>query len=181
MTYSCYGSRRPSRGLGHAAGSLLAVPVDALCCWCGCCACAAAKQLPETRDVLIRHAGRCRRQGGAVGIGHAGCGRQECRHRSEGGRLDFTGGDSGLGLSTAIACGRVYMPSGHQRRRAYFKQCVAATAPPKWDASSQAVLYSTATDTDTEEICICIRQVARVLGQSVSECMRDEPQRKMIG
>ena len=36
--------------------------------------------------MLIRHAGRCRMQGGAVGIGRAGRGRQECRHRRKGGR-----------------------------------------------------------------------------------------------
>ena len=38
--------------------------------------------------MLIRHAGRCRMQGGAVGIGRAGRGRQECRHRRKGGRSD---------------------------------------------------------------------------------------------
>ena len=76
-------------GRPNAAVCLLAVPVDALCCWCDCCACAAAKPLPEPRDVLIRQAGRCRMQGGAVGIGRAGRGRTECRHWSEGGRLDF--------------------------------------------------------------------------------------------
>ena len=73
-------------GRPNVAGCLLAVPVDALCCWCDCCACAAAKPLPEPRDVLIRHAGRCRMQGGAVGIGRAGRGRRECRHRRKGGR-----------------------------------------------------------------------------------------------
>ena len=36
--------------------------------------------MSEPRDVLIRHAGRCRMQGGAVGIGRAGRGRTECRH-----------------------------------------------------------------------------------------------------
>ena len=76
-------------GRPNAAGCLLAVPVDALCCWCDCCACAAAKPLPEPRDVLIRHAGRCRMQGGAVGIGRAGRGRRECRHRRKGGRCKF--------------------------------------------------------------------------------------------
>ena len=33
--------------------------------------------------MLIRHAGRCRMQGGAVGIGRAGRGRTECRHWTE--------------------------------------------------------------------------------------------------
>ena len=78
-------------GRPNAAVCLLAVPVDALCCWCDCCACAAAKPLPEPRDVLIRHAGRCRMQGGAVGIGRAGRGRRECRHRRKGGRCKFCG------------------------------------------------------------------------------------------
>ena len=32
--------------------------------------------------MLIRHAGRCRMQGGAVGIGRAGSGRTECRRVS---------------------------------------------------------------------------------------------------
>ena len=42
--------------------------------------------MSEPRDVLIRHAGRRRVQGGAVSIGRAGRGRTECRHWSEGGR-----------------------------------------------------------------------------------------------
>ena len=37
-------------------------------------------------DVLIRHTGRRRVQGGAVNIDRAGRGRTECRHWSEGGR-----------------------------------------------------------------------------------------------
>ena len=42
--------------------------------------------MSEPRDVLIRHAGRRRVQGGAVSFGRAGRGRTECRHWSEGGR-----------------------------------------------------------------------------------------------
>ena len=41
--------------------------------------------------MLIRHAGRRRVQGGAVSFGRAGRGRTECRHWSEGGRLDLAG------------------------------------------------------------------------------------------
>jgi hypothetical protein len=45
--------------------------------------------LPEPRDVLIRHTGRRRVQGGAVSIDRAGRGRTECRHLERGRALDL--------------------------------------------------------------------------------------------
>ena len=53
--------------------------------------------------MLIRHTGRRRVQGGAVSIGRAGRGRTECRHWSEGGRLDLAT-IAPSGLARAHAC-----------------------------------------------------------------------------
>ena len=64
--------------------------------------------LPEPRDVLIRHAGRCRMQGGAVGIGRAGRGRTECRHWTE---------DRGSGFVVVVADGRPGRPASPPRGR----------------------------------------------------------------
>ena len=70
--------------------------------WCGCSAGRARKSLSEPRDVRIRHTGRRRMQGGAVSNGRAGRGRQECRHRSEAGRLFF--------ISRATRCDQIWSP-----------------------------------------------------------------------
>ena len=59
--------------------------------------------MSEPRDVLIRHAGRRRVQGGAVSIGRAGRGRTECRHWSEGGRWIWSTRQQQKGIE-AVEC-----------------------------------------------------------------------------
>ena len=70
--------------------------------------------MSEPRDVLIRHAGRRRVQGGAVSIGRAGRGRTECRHWSEGGRWIRSGGLVGGLRRQSLRAG---MSCSSERRR----------------------------------------------------------------